>query len=283
ILENRLDVLLGQVPDGRSRVRALALKESAVPLPIIGVPASLLNNRPDLRVARAELIAADADIGIAIANRLPGLTLSGFGGYSDGSSYNGQLGSLSLDLIQPLLDWGRRKAEVSYNKALYQEQLAAFSLAWLEALAEVEDGLLQEHKQRQHLQLLEQRREVLQETLEESEARFTQGVDNYLPVLNTLTSLRALERNLVDQRLALFNLRIQLYGAIGGVIPSTAIPSTTIENSPATGNFDLSASSSTASPTPFLTCLAPYPPQPPPQPPPPSPSPSRLYSSDCSP
>jgi outer membrane protein TolC len=77
VSENRLDVLIGQAPDAVDRVADDDAFIDIGDLPFIGVPSDLLLNRPDLRAFRNELIAADAEIGQAIAERLPRITLDG--------------------------------------------------------------------------------------------------------------------------------------------------------------------------------------------------------------
>ena len=216
VFENRLDVLLGTAPDGKNRVSRSDSLSFTSQLPVVGIPADLLLKRPDLRAAQAELAAADADIASAIADRLPQITLEGSYLYSDSVTYAGPLGMIMGSFVQPLLDWGRRKAEVSRNKAVYTERLAAFTQTYLIAIEEVENTLYQERKQREYISRLEKRRKILQNTVEETEALYTQGVDDYLPVLNALQELRSVERDLVGERLNLVNFRIALHRALGG-------------------------------------------------------------------
>lgn len=223
VYENRLDVLLGRAPDGQDRVSDEETLEFAEQLPIVGIPADLLLNRPDLKAAKASLIAADADIGSAIAERLPQISLDGSYLYSDSASFTGPVGMILGGFVQPLLDWGQRKAEVERNKAVYTEQLAAFTQAYLEAIEDVENALYQERKQREYIERLEERRKILQDTVNETEALFTQGVEDYLPVLNALQDLRNVERNIVQERLNLINFRVALHRALGGSTQSNSV------------------------------------------------------------
>lgn len=216
VYENQLDVLLGSLPDGENRVAPEETLSFASDLPNVGVPTDLLLHRYDLRAAHAELVAADADIATAIADRLPKITLTGSYLYSDDATYSGMLGTLIGGFVQPVLDWGSRKAEVEKNRAVYTERLAAFTQLYLEAVQQVENALYQEEKQREYITRLEERLAILQDTVDETEARYTQGVDDYLPVLNALQELRNVERDLVAERLNLIAYRIALYQAIGG-------------------------------------------------------------------
>ena len=221
VFENRLDVLLGQVPDAQDRTDNANRLSVPDVLPSTGVPLDLLENRPDLRSLKNELVAADADIAQAIADRLPQITLTGSYLYSDTASYSGPLGVLLGSFVQPLLDWGERRAEVKRNKAIYEERLAAYTQAFLEAVEEVENALYQENKQREYIKRLQSRERILEETVGEARARYDEGLDDYTPVLNALQELRAVERNLTIERYQLIQYRIQIYRALGGNIWST--------------------------------------------------------------
>ena len=216
VSENRLDVLLGSSPDGSDRVAARTAFVDIGSLPFIGVPADLLLQRPDLRALRNELIAADALIGEAIADRLPQLTLDGSFVYEDGFDTSGVVARLFGSFIQPLLDWGARKAEVERNRALYIERLALFSQIFLEAVEDVENALYLERQQREFLSRLGHRKELLDKTVAETTERYTTGLTDYLPVLDALKELQRLERVIVIQERALLTFRIQLHRALGG-------------------------------------------------------------------
>jgi outer membrane protein TolC len=185
------------------------------------VPSDLLLNRPDLRALQAELVAADADIGRAIAERLPRITLEGAYYYEDGPVFTGPAAFLLGSLVQPLLDWGARKAEVERNRALYVERLAVFSQAYLEAIEEVENALYQERKQRVFLSRLEDRRRILAQTVEETRDRYTSGLTDFLPVLNALQELQRLERVILRQKRDLIGFRIRLHRALGGAVAAS--------------------------------------------------------------
>jgi outer membrane protein TolC len=125
-------------------------------------------------------------------------------------------GSLLGSIVQPLLDWGARKAEVERSRALYVERLAAFSQAYLQAIEDVENTLYQERKQREFLDRLERRRHFLERTVEETRDRYTNGLTDFLPVLDAIKELQRIERIIVRQERALLGFRIQLHRALGG-------------------------------------------------------------------
>jgi outer membrane protein TolC len=219
--ENRLDVLIGEAPDARNRVDDEDAFANIADLPFLGVPSDLLLNRPDLRALQKELVAADADIGRAIAERLPKITLEGAYYYEDGPVFTGPAAFLLGSLVQPLLDWGARKAEVERNRALYVERLAVFSQAYLVAIEDVENALYQERKQREFLNRLENRRRILAETVVETRDRYTNGLTDFLPVLNAVQELQRLERVILRQERDLIGFRIQLHRALGGTVTAS--------------------------------------------------------------
>lgn len=218
VFENRLDVLLGVMPDGQMRVDTDEDLAFVSDMPSVSIPADLLAQRPDLKAKRAELIAADASIGAAMADYFPQVNIDGSYLFTDALSYTGPVEMIMGSFVQPLLDWGRRKAEVARNKALYEEGLAEYTQLFLEAVEDVENALVQEQKQREFLARLEKQRDILKKAVRLSEDRYKQGIDDYLPVINSLQELRQVERDLISERLELVQVRISLHRAIGGPV-----------------------------------------------------------------
>ncbi len=216
VFENRLDVLLGTAPDGQPRTPLLSNLKLETPTPHPGLPVALLINRPDLRAQYARLIAADAEIAEAIANRLPQLNLSAGFLFEDGAGYTGPASFLATRFIQPLLDWGARKAEVERNQSLYREELAIYTQNFLEAVEDVEAALIREDKQREFLRQLTAREQLLSQTVDETETRYLEGVGEYLDVISALKELRRVERDIINAKRELIILRISLYEAMGG-------------------------------------------------------------------
>lgn len=214
--ENRLDVLTGAMPDAVDVTTQASEFPPAVLTPPLGVPSDLLLSRPDLRAARARLVAADANIDEAIANQLPRVTLNGSFLLASGGNAASPVLSVLGGLVQPLLDWGQRQADVKRNKALYREQLASFSQLYLEAVEDVETTLYQITKQKEYMARLEDRRRILADTADKTRAVYTEGLSDYLPVLNALQDLRAVERTLLEEDRDLALLHVQLYRALGG-------------------------------------------------------------------
>ncbi|MEX2015508.1 MAG: TolC family protein [Candidatus Hydrogenedentales bacterium] len=225
VLENRLDVLLGSSPDGQPRLEALerGLPEKTA-LPEIGVPLTLLQQRPDLQAQQRRIVAADYDIASAMAERLPQLTLDGSFGFNDDGGGFFVTGLVSAAVFQPLLDWGLRKAAVEVADTFFEEALLDFSQTYLLAMEEVESTLWQEKHQRDLIEALAAHEEILFRTVEEARVRYSLGVTDYLPVLTALQNLQDVQRQLLAERRRLVDLRIQLHRAVGGATTAATAP-----------------------------------------------------------
>jgi NodT family efflux transporter outer membrane factor (OMF) lipoprotein len=214
-LENRLNVQLGRPPV--SKPLRVANDFPQLPeLPSTGVPLDLLKNRPDLRQIYNGLVAIDYRVAEAVADRLPKIALHGNAGFTDTFSTEGRLLSLLLEAAVPIIDWGRRKSEVVKNEAIFREELAEYSEAYLTAIEEVENALWQERHQKELLKALEDQISIARSNLIQTRNRYRQGLTDYLPVLTALESLQQLERDTLSTQRQLISIRILLYRSIGG-------------------------------------------------------------------
>ncbi len=217
LLENRLDVLAGKPADGinRTELDELSLPEPAT-LAGVALPAELLALRPDLRAAQRRVVAADYDVAVAVAERLPQFTLDGSLIVDGGAGVTTLTAIGGLGLFQPLLDWGRRRAAVGAAESIQLQQLLAFSQQYLLAIEEVDTTLWQEARQRELVAALQEREAILERTLEQTRLRYSQGVTDYLPVLTALQALQEVQRAVLRERSNLVVLRIRLFRAAGG-------------------------------------------------------------------
>ena len=155
----------------------------------------------------------------ARADRLPTLTLSGSLSASD-SELNNLLdnwaGNLAAGLAAPLIDGGRRRSEVEYQRALAEETLATYRAMVLTAITEVNNALATEIKTAERLEMEQHQQKALNEQLEEANLRYRKGLNSYLTVLNALSSKQGLDRSLIATRLDRISARIELYRALGG-------------------------------------------------------------------
>ena len=189
------------------------------PLPDAGLPADLLLQRPDIQAALARLEAADFKVAAARADRLPALKLSASGTYKAEQIKeildNWYL-NLAANLIAPLIDGGRRAAEVERTKAVVKERLAAYREVVLTAIREVEEALVREKKQQEYIAGLQRQITFANRAVAEAKERYLKGQADYLRVLTATLSVQGLERNLISAKRDMLVLRVSLYRALGG-------------------------------------------------------------------
>ncbi|MFZ0483215.1 MAG: efflux transporter outer membrane subunit [Desulfobacterales bacterium] len=226
LLLHELALLLGK-PTGTSLKISREDFPESTEIPATGLPADLLSSRPDLRRAGMRLQAADWQVAAARANRLPSIRLTATAQYGKGDMdvlFDNWLLSLAGNLTAPIFDGGRRAAEVDRRQALADENLSAYRQAVLTAIKEVEDALVSEVKQREHIKALENVLVTARRALEEAGIRYRNGLTDYLPVLTQLLAVQNLERNLIRQRASLLNARISLYRSLGGTWTDSLTP-----------------------------------------------------------
>jgi len=215
VLENQLTVLIGKSPN---TVKFSQSHEfAALPnLPLINAPATVLQNRPDIKSAYLKIQAADQRVASAIADRFPKLSLSAsFGTNSPSlqSFFNNWLATLAGNLVLPILDGGRRIAEVERNKAISTQLLNQYANSLLTAVGEVENALIQEKQQQLLVQNLTQQVQLAQESSERIRERYLFGAMDFLRVLSAQIAQQNLERSLLQAQQQLFDYRIALYKA----------------------------------------------------------------------
>lgn len=220
-LEAQLAVLIGAtVADAQALLAAAPEALPAVPaVPDVGVPASLLDRRPDVRAARRRLEAADHRIAVAVADRLPALRLSGQLSLSSSSIADliaTPLYTLLASVTGPIFDHGRRKAEVERTRAVVQERLAAYGGAMVRAMAEVEAALAQERHQQALLVELATQTETAAAMVREARSAYREGQIDYLPVLSAIQAEQTVALNILTAQRQLLSLRVSLYRALGG-------------------------------------------------------------------
>lgn len=218
VLENRLSVLLGK-PPGTIRVERSDLPELP-PMPEIGLPTTLLQQRPDVRAAQLRVVAADHRLGGAIAARFPRISLNpsvGFQGFDFAAGiFENFFYNLVAGLVQPLTDQVRLEAEERRARAQVKERVANYGTTVLTALREVEDAIVREQRQDELLVELDQQVALARATLTEARTRYSNGLSEYLPVLNALQTLQSTEQRLVGAQRLRLSLRVQLCRALGG-------------------------------------------------------------------
>ncbi len=221
VTENALSLLLGRVPGPIERGVRLVDQTGATPTPPAGMPATLLTRRPDVVGAEQLLVAANADIGAAKALFYPSLNLAAvFGGAAgnlgDVLNADAAFWSVSGGLFQPLFQGGRIRRNYEVAEAGFQEALAQYQKAALNAYRETANALVTIDK----LVLVrnEQVKGVaaLTEASQLSRERYDTGLSNYLEILIADQQLFIQERLLAQTRGAQLVALADLYRALGG-------------------------------------------------------------------
>lgn len=226
---NALDVLVGRRPGtGPELPDTLAELPDLAPVPA-GLPASLLDRRPDLRQAEARLTAATYGVGVTLADLYPSLSLSGSVGptsdrLADLTSNDAIVYNAVASLVAPLFTGGQRRAEVAAARARVDQAAAGYAGAVLTALREVEDALVASSSTVERLAYAERRVSEARAADRLARDRYQRGVDPLLKVLETERRVRAAESDLVTTKSDLWNARLDLLLALGGdwSVPATA-------------------------------------------------------------
>lgn len=217
-LEYSLDVLLGRPPGERKHLTTSRLGRPS-PLPAVGIPAMLLTRRPDLRAAQKRVLAFDYEVGAAVAEQLPTLSLGSSIDWAGDPGFADAVTAVFAGLAGPVFDAGQRRSEVAFRKARLDDALAGYSDRFLSALFEVEAALLEEQKSAEQLLLVERQLVTAQRLLTEARNRFSQGLTDYLPVVTSLAIVQSLERDVVGSRRRVLSARVGLHRALGGPMP----------------------------------------------------------------
>lgn len=229
-LENRLAILTGTSP-GEFTLEYTPQLIDLPPLPLTGVPLALLNSRPDVKKSYYDVLAADRRVAAAIAARFPRLSIAAEANTSGEAEdlFSNWFSSLAANLVGPLIDAGKRRAEVDQRAAAAREKVYVYGQAVIDAIGEVENALKQEKEQRKLLESLAIQLDLATKTVENVRNRYKQGAENYQRVLTARLSQQTLQRNILTARQQLISFRIALYRALGGEIPDAMIARPTNE------------------------------------------------------
>jgi len=172
-----------------------------------------------VRAALLRLDAADARVAVAVADRLPSLRISGRlepRSITPSEFFEKLVWSVALSAVQPLVDGGRRRAEVERAEAVADERLATLHGVFLTAIREVEDALAREDAQRQHVEALETQLATATTTWQLAQEQFGRGLIEYPRVLTALQAIERLEQERLSAARTLWTYRVALCRALGG-------------------------------------------------------------------
>ena len=218
--ENFISTLIGNNPAPVARGRKLTEQEHPLAVPS-GLPSALLERRPDIRQAEQQLIAANAQIGVARSAYFPQISLTALAGYQSSaltSLFSGPAGLWSFGgtLTQPIFTGGKLRSNVRLSEARQQEFLLTYEQTIQGAFREVSDALVAYRR----TQEFRQQQELLVASAEDasrlSHMRYSGGVASYLEVLTNETNYFSAELNLVQAQLNERLTLVQLYRSLGG-------------------------------------------------------------------
>ncbi len=217
--ENAISLLLGRNP-GPIR-RGVTLDKLALPEVPGGLPSDLLERRPDIRQAEQQLIAANAQIGVAKAAFFPAISLTGFlGGASTDLSdlFNGpsRTWQFAGQLTQPIFTAGKLEGQLQAAEAVQQLALLNYQQVIQQAFAEVDNSLIAISKLRTQLQDEQAQVKALQRYLDLATLRYRNGYSDYLTVVDAERNLYTAQLQYVQDQGTLYTALIGLYAALGG-------------------------------------------------------------------
>lgn len=218
-MEHAIAVLVGVPPSELT----IAERRDIPQLPEVplALPSQLLERRPDIASAERQVMAANAQIGVAEAAWYPDLTLSASGGYRNSSFGNlisvpNRFWSLGPQLALTLLDFGARRADLEAAEASYDQTVANYRQTVLDSFREVEDNLVQLRVLAEEAVVQREALDAAQESLRLIENQYRAGTVDFLSVATVQTTALNNERTnlaLLGDRLT---ASVQLIAALGG-------------------------------------------------------------------
>jgi len=218
--ENLINILLGRNPGPVERGRKLTDQPHPPSIPP-GLPSALLERRPDIQQAEAQLIAANAQIGVAKAAFYPDISLTGTAGFQSLSLSKLFAGPSSFwnvgpTLTVPIFTAGKLRSNVHLTEAQQQQALLTYQQTIQQAFRDVSDSLIAYQKNRE----FREQQELLTASAEDSaklaQIRYQAGVASYLEVLTNDTNFFAAQLNLASAQQNELTALVQVYNALGG-------------------------------------------------------------------
>jgi len=218
--ENFISVLVGRNPDAVARGRRLLDQPHPLEVPA-GLPSSLLERRPDILQAEQQLVAANAQIGVAKADFFPQISLTAVGGYQSSALtrlFSGPAGlwSLGASAVQPVFEGGRIRNRVKLAEARTQEATFVYQRTVQLAFREVSDSLVAYRKSQDVRAQLQQLTTAAEDATTLSNMRYRGGAASYLEVLDSETRFFAAQLSLAQAQLRELQSLVQIYRSLGG-------------------------------------------------------------------
>ena len=218
--ENLLSILLGENPGPIARGRALTEQPLPQNVPA-GLPSELLERRPDVRQAEENMVAANAQIGVAKALFFPNLALTGTGGLESNVlnkfiTQSSETWNAAFSVSQPVFQAGALRSGLRLSRAQWQEAMLSYEQTVQNALEQVSNALIASQKDREFREQQELLTQSAQRSDQLSQVLYQHGGASYLQVLTNETNYFSAELNLVQAQLSERLALVQLYQALGG-------------------------------------------------------------------
>jgi multidrug efflux system outer membrane protein len=218
--ENQISTLLGRPPGDVARGGSLS-PEQLVPTVPVGLPSQLLERRPDIQQAEQALVAANAEVGVAVASFFPKLGLTSlYGGQSaeleNVVKHGANVWAIAGSLAGPLFQGGRLLGNYRAQSAAFDDAAERYEQTTVQAFAEVSDAIVARDRLARVRADLDATVTALQESVRLSLQRYTDGIANYFEVLEAQQQLFPAELALVRVQADELVAVVTLYRALGG-------------------------------------------------------------------
>jgi len=186
-----------------------------------GIPSGILAKRPDVLQAEESLIAANAQIGAARASYFPSISLTGEAGYASDTLTNlitgvGGVWNLAANLMQPIFEGGKIRAQNKAAKAVYKEQLAAYQLIVQNAFKDVYDSLNANKINREVFDSTNKETQDMERSFEIAADQYKAGLIDTINLLDVKRTLLQARMNLASARYGQLTAAVSLSKALGG-------------------------------------------------------------------
>lgn len=220
VLENTISILIGQIPAPIERGKPNKEQLMVTNLPL-SIPSTLLQNRPDVKRAELQYIAAHERIGVAQAMRFPSFNIAAFAGFAsakvgdlfDSGSYNQ---NASAGVVGPIFQFGKNRRRVEINRQIAEQSKLNYQKTYLVAIGEVENAIQNVTTFKEEFEARSRQVAAAKKNYELSYARYYNGYVSYLEVLDVQRSLFDAEISLSQLSQRQLTAMVQLYKALGG-------------------------------------------------------------------
>jgi NodT family efflux transporter outer membrane factor (OMF) lipoprotein len=219
---NRLSVLLGQNPAALRSELSSGGSIPAVPEVVpVGLPSELLRRRPDIRRAERNIVAANALIGVAVADLYPRFSLTGSFGlasdrFADWADATSRFWTVGPAVRWPILDWNRVRSNINVQQARAEQTVIVYEQTVLNGLEETENALVNYAREQSRRKSLADAVASSRRAFDLANQLYTSGVSDFQRVIDSQRALVSAEDQLVNSDTIVTTNLIALYKAIGG-------------------------------------------------------------------